>query len=356
MKLSYIIPLLFIVGCSSKIDSQNNDNWGSPFETPEKEFKINFLDEPQKRITDNWPESIMYIDSGDIDNILYSISYEDHENNMYHSDSINNIEFDLQYTQKEFVKKHFLLLMKQPQPISILGYPGAEFRYKTYNDTKAIRVRVFFVRNRVYKLIVETEMIKNYNKSINQFFESFELLNTNPNIPSYLNLPSQEELKLKRYSIEYPTQAENKQNKVVPVNTAWGKSAYIMDMLQTNPDNIEEEKNLVYGVGYAKMPKKENLTSEDFKLLSKELKSNLLRSYGNAKLLGEKDVKVQNANGIEIQLEFILMDIPMEMIVQLFYYKNLCYQLQVMTPKDFSNNSKINTFLNSFKIIPQKND
>lgn len=352
MKKLYLFSILLLIACTSQINGQHPDSPELEFKDPHGMFKINFIHTPTKYQTKDWPVETIYQDSGqaEISNILYSISYRDYENGMYHSDSINNIEFDIQYSQKKIMQKYSLELMRPPFQTSILGYPGAEFRYKTYDGTKAVRVKVFIVKNRLYILKVETLMQNNFNKGINKFMDSFELLNLKENEKPYLNLPSKEELKNKPYTIKFPTKSENTQTRVIPFQFASEKHAFIMEMVQTDTEILEQEQNLLYGVGFVNLPKGQDITEEAFNAILIDLKKIQTAGYSETVLLKENSIKTDKAIGAELLVELTMMGIRMEMYTQLLYFKNTCFQIQVMTPKKYSSNPKIKEFINSFKV------
>lgn len=121
---------------------------------------------------------------------------------MYNSDSTKNLEFDLDYTQKKFIKYNKVKLWNA-FPKTLLGYPGKEFRYEYINEHKIAFKRIYIVKNLVYELTYEGSKEKAFQLEIDKYFNSLKLLNVPENIPRYLNLPNEDEIKNKPYNIDF---------------------------------------------------------------------------------------------------------------------------------------------------------
>ena len=112
---------------------------------------------------------------GNDDNVLYGVSYSDYPAEHVHSDSINSL--------KEFFDRSITGSINAIQGkkltetiINYKGYPGREVRVDFKNGMAIIKYRFYLVKNRLYTMQVITLTQKNFNKDINKYLDSFELL------------------------------------------------------------------------------------------------------------------------------------------------------------------------------------
>ena len=276
------------------------------------------------------------------DNLLYSISYSENVNNLYHSDSLKNIDFDLDYTQKQIVKNDFLRLISV-FPKSVLGYPGKEFRYKSMVEDKYVRIQVYIVKNRVYELKVETNELNNFNKSINYFFNSFRLTGYPENSPRYLNFPTESELQNKPYLANFNGETEQR---IQVFETIFGKACGIMDMKSISENDTSGL--LAIGVMYAKIPKNGRVTSEEFLKIVDNLVDGVRKIYNEGKVISKEKSKICGYNGIKFKLTYKLGNkIINETKLVVIDKNNILYHIMAMSYLDTK--EELN-FIKSFKI------
>ena len=266
---------------------------------------------------------------------VYSSSYT---NNMYHSDSLDQIDFDLEYTQWKFAQTN-LVTLGTVTPKSFAGYPGAEYKFKYQKEDKISTRRVFIVRNQVFEIIYESATTDQFSMEGEDFFNSFELYGIEQNAVPYLNLPSERELKNKPYSIEFTGETTQM---VEIVDTEHGKVPYIFDMQEFGPYDPTNLSAL--GAGYILFPDE---TTHD------ELLSHVTMSFESIKVLDPSIKVISNVSTGDIR------DIIHEQTIlnEVYTYhkryiisENYVFYLTAVSKGKMRNNSRITNFFNSFKI------
>lgn len=182
----YLLSVLISVSCSSQTKIERNG------------ILLDMPTEYELTIDSSYNHKTTYIYKSILDEITYQLNVSEYFNNMYHSDSLKNIEFDLDYSQKsskEFQEGTLFDVRHK----SINGYPGKEYRLRnSYNSSINLR-RVYIIKNNVVELTFSGPETKLYLKETTKFLNSLQLINIDKNIPPYLNIPSTEELKIRPY-------------------------------------------------------------------------------------------------------------------------------------------------------------
>lgn len=331
-----IILIIIFIGFSHSVKSQS---WKTVL-NKEGNFSINFPFDVEEQFDNvSYPvrKTIVCKPVSD-DNILYSISYSDYENNMYHSDSLKNIEFDLEYTQRNNGLK-----LTSVFPKSISGYPGREFRYKSLREDKLVRVLVYIVKNRVFELKVETRENLNFNKSINVFFNSFKLVGIPENNPAYLNLPSNDEIKNRPFTADFNGESEQR---VQVMETFLGKSGSIIEMNK----NTDQYSMLALGVWYSKLSKNGKVTEEDFNRIISDQEANVGRIYSEGKIISKEKINIFGYNGVKITMTYKLMGVKVNDVRLIFIDNNNTYFNVMAIYSEDKDIGQVQDFFNSFKL------
>lgn len=113
----------------------------------------------------------------DAENYIYMINYVDYPLGSLHSDSLELVQ-TLFETSKEAALENVAGELQYADQLNFYDYPAQIWRID-YNEGNAVlKTKVFFVKNRFYLLQVATTKPKRMNQSINQFLDSFQLLNS----------------------------------------------------------------------------------------------------------------------------------------------------------------------------------
>jgi hypothetical protein len=175
-------------------------------------------------------------------------SFED-KSNYYHSDSLDLIQFNLDYSQRTFAQENFVTLV-QVRPLSAKGYPGRDYKF-TFNDSEHISLRqVYMVFNRVYELGFTGPGESLYDIELDNFFNSFQLQRVPQNSIPYLNLPTNEQLENPPFSVNYFGETTRR---VEIVETYNGQQAPIItEMNEIN--SVDGSGLLLLSVAYIILP------------------------------------------------------------------------------------------------------
>ncbi|MCH2043724.1 MAG: hypothetical protein MK212_06240 [Saprospiraceae bacterium] len=156
------------------------------------------------------------------ENVTYTCTYGDfflmvetakYDSAMYHSEADGNIDFDLHYTQKEFIQSTRAVTISS-EPITILGYPGREFYYKHQQLDQVTFKRVYIIKNQVIEMTVITPPNLAFSKRIRHFFNTLSLIDIPKRKTPYITYLSEEEIKNRPYSVDFSGESEIT-NKVV---------------------------------------------------------------------------------------------------------------------------------------------
>jgi len=148
------------------------------------------------------------------DNLLYSIGYVD-----YPVSFVDGATKKQQYNLFLYFQKSLLddpsITSTGILNVSILGYLGRQFKWNNTSTNELIKNRLYLVNNRLYILTVKTPLANNFNKKIDAFFDSFELINTDPN-------PNAQEINVEKssFTIDFPGPTEIQKQESTHENTA----------------------------------------------------------------------------------------------------------------------------------------
>lgn len=271
-------------------------------------------------------------------NISYSVSYLDYSKEFTQTLSKENTYnlFTTFNSANVGSKKIELIGLLNHK---ILGYTGREFRFKNTQTGVFSRTRFYLVDNRVYILTVTTKKDKNFNLGINEFFNSFELSDTQPNPKAELQTESSEKI----YTINFTKPTEIREVEAI---TEYGNAKIISEGYHPKMQNDENITYTVTTLTYA-----QDITqNDDFDLeeyYSKVVKASLKAKQ--ATLISKKKISVNGINGIETKEDFKTG----QMIIKQrqFLKGNVLIGVQVITIPTKDENESMNNFLNSFKFI-----
>jgi hypothetical protein len=221
----------------------------------------------------------------------------------------------------------------------VLGYPGREFRWHDMASNKFSRVRFFMVKNRMYLLAVNTEGGNNFNVSINQFFDSFELIDTEPN-PDQQSKP---ESVAKVFEIKFPQATEIRE---VQTPSEYGETKVVAELYQPKLNN---DDNLIYMVTTLEYPK--DITQEenfDLEAYYTTVVDNALAGRQSS-LISKTSISQNGISGIEVKESFRGGQVVIK--YRTFLKGNLQIGIQVMTIPSNDENASMKAFFDSFKFI-----
>lgn len=277
----YLISVSLIIwGCD---DSLNKYNF--------EDFELSFPEDPIQEVKEESARQKTIIKSKGADdfNLLYEISYIDYDDNLYHSDSLHNLKFDLNYHQKSFVKK-LGLTVTDMSPTSIKGYPAQHFRYITADRSKRIRTLVVFVKNRVYQLRVDTKVDLTHNKWITQFFDSFRLTSVGANKKPHLNLPTEKELNKPPFSIDFKSPTKRK---IEIKETIYGDVALIGEVSEPKTRFDQTASQMVF---YSKILKKD-INPKEIDLINQQLISENRQGGASWEIISNEPITFKGFKG-----------------------------------------------------------
>ena len=111
------------------------------------------------------------------DNLVYMVNYTEYPDTLISSEKIDILDNFFRNSIDGAVRNvHGKLLSEKI--IKINEYPGREIKIDFKDGMAVIRIRLYLVKNKLYMLQTITETKKDFNKSINRFMDSFELINT----------------------------------------------------------------------------------------------------------------------------------------------------------------------------------
>lgn len=305
-------------------------------------YKIEFITKPFFKTEERdysfgkaiW--KITFSNKNDSSKFDYLIKYVDFPSDLVTSDSINLLNDLFLATQVDLIKEQkipYNLEIKE-----ILGFPGREFHFLDSVNNIAYTRQVFLVKNRLYFLEVKYEINSDYSYKIEQFLNSFSLINSTINATPELSSKSP----IKKFIIKFPGQTSTKTH--VSFSELFGNLTIALESYETASD--------MYGVNYAILPidKLNKITDKQIKeFITKAFTSNVLQT--NGKIISKKEISINNNWALEgmgsIQNGEIILHIRSVIV------KNYYYQILVMYEKDKGNTQKTEAFLNSFELIKE---
>ena len=268
----------------------------------------------------------------------YALSHDLYPSEYIHSDSTYNlIDQFLNSTQNEYLGDEQYELLASSESI-LNDYYGKEFRWKNLVANEYFKTRVFLVESSVYQLSVFSRQENSHNKAINEFLDSFQLSeklrgNYNFNFENYIQ----------SYSISFPTQPVLQTR---TLDSELGKLVLVINILETTND----PHNLLYMACEVEHPPNAINSSSNYELNNFFISSiNGSVNAANGQLISIKDIEYIGSPGKEYKMyaaegQFIAK-------YRLFYINDVLYSFGVMTQSINDDNSTMESFLNSFKIV-----
>ena len=321
------------------------ERWKSYYYT-DKNFKIDFFQQPiisadtsflqdTPLLTYNWE---INVDDTLHENKYYGLSFTKYPSEYICSDSLLSVvEGFINSSQSElFDDKEFVLLSSSL--VEKEGYPGKIFKWKNTNTNMFLEFRVFLVNSSLYQLSVVSREDQNHNIFINNYFDSFNLINTTKG-----NFIVPNDSVAQNYLIDFPSKPTT-QNKLI--DSEYGKLTINIQTLETD----ETADNIVYVSLQTKYPKKV-VNQDDIYELNKFYKKcidNSLQSV-SGELISINDVFYNNRLGKEYKCYFSKGEFLM--VYRVFYIDEFLYSLGVITYPNKDSNKKMSDFFNSFRIV-----
>ncbi|WP_428741128.1 hypothetical protein [Tenacibaculum sp.] len=334
----FVVWLVLFTSCGqaqkSKID----------FKDEKGKFKISFPIEPeitQQFGVTKYGEITTYSFKAkpeDDDNLSYEVHYLNYPKEFTDTLSTENIYALFNGSQTSNIKSDNVQLIGTFNH-NILGYIGREFRWQDIKTNKFSRVRFYMVNNRMYILAVNTEEENNFNVSINQFFESFELIDTKPNPNDQIASENVDKV----FKIKFPKETEIRE---METPTEYGNAKIVAELYQPK---LVNDDNLIYMVTTLKYPEDITLT-DNFDL--DDYYSNIIQTALNARqstLISQKKISENGISGIEVKESFKGRQIVIKQ--RTFLKGNLQIGIQVMTIPNNDDNESMNSFFDSFEFI-----
>lgn len=343
MKKNYLMTTLVIILFSTISYAQSN--W-KEYNYEEHYFKINFNQEPVTSIDssefNDSPLNTFYWEVEPEDstheNIYYSINLVSYPSDFIHSDSaFNVVEGFINSTQNSILEDETFSLLSS----SLLeknGYPGKSFKWKNNSNNIFFEYEVYLIENKLFQLSVVSREGQNHNKFIDQFFESFTLMNIPKGSFRIPNISNE-----RTYLIEFP---ENPKIENRIVDSEYGKLS--LEIQSYEP--IDNNDNMAYVALETKYPTK-IIDQNDTYSLNTFYKNSIDGSLNSVsgQLISINDIYHNGKLGKEFRCYF--SEGKALMVYRLFYINESFYTFGVITLPNKDKNKAMNKFFESFKII-----
>ncbi|MEQ6124506.1 hypothetical protein AAON49_09915 [Pseudotenacibaculum sp. MALMAid0570] len=314
------------------------------FKNKEGRFKISFPSQPILSEKSGETEygkltnfSFKSVSKND-DNLSYQLSYLDYPLSFTDTLTVDHIYALFNGAQNTNINSKTAELIGVFNH-KILGYTGREFRWKDTETKNLIRIRFYLVKNRMYILTVRTEEKNNFNVGINQFFDSFELINTE----SIANADASDVLSDEIFTISFPKEPENRE---LETPTDYGTAKTKAKSYQPK---LKNDDNLIY-VSAIQNYSKDITKTEGFNLekyYSNKIQGTIIARQ--SALISKKKIIKNGIEGVEMKESFRNGQIVIK--TWMFLKGNLHISIQVMTIPKNDGNKAMNDFFNSFFFI-----
>lgn len=336
------ILLSLIILISINLNAQDWKN----YTFPEHKFLVNFVEQPNLSLDTSIVADTMmltYMWSVDVadtlhENIFYEVLKVNYPPEYIHSDStFDLVEGFLNSSQMDIYEDKTNELISE-RVIERNGYPGKLYRWKVRDSDVYFEYRSFLVNSTLWQLSLVTRSGPT-NKSVDYFFDSFQLMNTPHGSFSlnFDNLP-------KTYSINFPGTPELKQNLL---STEYGKLVMSTESLDTEGKN---DKNIAYISMQVKYPEGTIDESSSYSL-NKFYKNYIERSSNsaNGELMSISDINYKGRLGK--QYKMYVNGGKHMLIYNIFLYNSYFYSYGVVITPENDNNEDMIKFFKSFKIL-----
>lgn len=323
---------------------KSQSNWKT-FEYPAHNFKISCIQTLESSV-DTVPFLdtqllTFYREASVIDsthqNSYYSVIYEYYPPDFIHSDSSQYVvEGFINSTQNNLFSDNAFTLLSSSL-VEKDGYPGKIFKWKSNPNNVFLEYRIFLIGSRLYQLAVVSRVNENHNKFINQFFDSFQLLNISQGkfkLPVAVNNPT--------YTIAFPGTPKDDRKLV---DSESGKMT--LDIQIYEPQGTDD--NLVYIAMQTKYTQSvvDQNDKYNLNLYYKKSVDNSLASV-SGDLISLTDIYLDNKMGKEFKCYYAQGKALM--VYRIFYINDVFYSFGVITIPEKDNNQAMNKFLSSFQL------
>lgn len=338
---AYSIIVIYLFILSSYGQAQNNT---TKFQDKKGKFKISFPAKP--KITTQTSETeygntTIYsfkAEPKNDNNLSYEVYYLDYPQSFVDTLSTEGTYALFNGSQKTNINDDNIRSVGVFNR-NVLGYVGREYRWQDVKTNKLSRILFYMVNNRMYILTVNTEKENNFNVSINQFFESFELIDTKPNPKKQVASGKKEKI----YKIKFPKAPETQ---AMQTPTEYGNAKIIAELYKSQ---FQNDDNLIYMVTALEYPKD----------ITKMSGFNLDNYYSNvikgasanrqSTVISKKKISKNGVTGIEVQESFQGGRLIIK--YRTFLKGNIQIGIQVMTIPRNNGNKSMNDFFDSFEFI-----
>lgn len=274
-----------------------------------------------------------------IDDVIYTVKLTEYNNGMYHSDSLKNLDFDLDYSQRYFANNGKVdligLILK-----TIKGYPGKEYRFQYKFEDKINFRRIYIIKNYLVELIYEGPKSKLYNTEIDEFFNSFEVEGFDENQTPYIKMPSEEEIKNRPFIAKFDS--ETKQ--IIEANeTEFGKVPLIIELCETKPE--VNNGVLALTVLYTDFPKE--LSDNNKKDIYELHKKTQELTFPNFRWI---EITEPTKDSMVLKYEYSIHNEKVIDMRKVFFDNNRMYTVAGIGTKKSFPNQRIEDFINEFKL------
>jgi hypothetical protein len=274
------------------------------------------------------------------DNLEYSVNYMDYPTSFVEGISKKD-QYNLFLYSQESLINDPSITSTGILNLNILGYLGRQFKWNDSSTDELLKNQVYLVNNRLYILSVKTPLANNFNKKIDEFLESFELIDTDPN-------PNAEEVAevKSRFTIDFPGPTETQE--LQSTHEEYGDLNSIFEVYQPK---LKNDENVLYGLGtiaYTKdLTQMENFDLDVF--YEKAIQSTL--NSRQTTLISKKNITQNGLKGVETKESFRQ---GMAVITQrMFLDKDVMTSVQVISQPNNDDNEALRTFFNSLR--PKEN-
>jgi hypothetical protein len=299
-------------------------------------FDIQFPEFIELKIDSSERNQVLF--EGKINESFFQVKHTIYPNNMYHSDSTEMIDFDLEYTQQEFFRKNSVEIGMMI-PKSCQGYPGKEFRYRYTNNNRISNRRVFIVKNHVYELVYEAPGSNQFYQENTDFFVSFSLVGIEDNPNPYINLPSDEEIENRPFEIAFTGDTELR---IEIVETENAKAPLIFEGQEFEENDSKGLR--ILGIAYIIFPEETkqdeieryiDIVHESNKRLDPTLE--IIEDFTKDSI---RHIKTERVLGGALHTE----------VKRYFSSKNYLYYLTAVHQSGIENDVRIDDFFDSFRM------
>lgn len=341
IKTKHLILGLFLV---FSLISKAQSDW-KIYDYSSYNFSVSFPQEPQFSIDSSTfndsPLNTYFWELNVSDtlhsNSYYSVSLTTYPSDFIHSDSLLTVvEGFINSTQNSLFEDDSFTNLSSSL-IEKNGFPGKVFKWKNNSNDIFFEFHVFLIESRLFQLFIVSREGANHNKLINQYFDSFEIVNVSSGTFKLPELSNNRTLSIN--FPEIPTEQKN------TVDSEYGKLQ--LDIQTLEPKS--KDKNLVYVAMETKYPTNV-IKSNDTYGLNNFYKKSIDGSLNsvNGELISINDIYYNDNLGKEFRCYF--SEGKGLMVYRIYYINNRLYSFGVMTTPDNDKNKMMNKFLDSFKI------